>query len=106
MPTQDELAGLYNKSKTYKINCGLFGSNVHLTELIRLTCGGNIWASEIRKRRASEKENSKAATVDFSAVAKFPMFVSNHLQFVDNHLGWNPWPLEHGFRVLPVRSAK
>jgi hypothetical protein len=105
MPTQDELAGLYDKSKTYKIDCGLFGSNVHLTELICLTCD-NIWASEIKKRRASEKENSEAATVDFSAVAKFPMFVGNDPQFVDHHLGWTPWPLEHGLRVLPVRSAK
>ncbi len=35
MPTYDELAGLYDKLKTYKSDCGW---NVHLTELIRLTC--------------------------------------------------------------------
>jgi hypothetical protein len=33
MPTQDELAGLYDAGKTYKCNCG---HDAHLTELIRL----------------------------------------------------------------------
>jgi len=44
MPTQDELVGLYDASKTYKSDCGW---NVHLTELIRLSCTW-AWASETR----------------------------------------------------------
>jgi hypothetical protein len=51
MPTQDELAGLYDAAKTYRSECpGLFGgggSDVHLTELISLTCNAP-WASETR----------------------------------------------------------
>jgi TolB-like protein len=50
MPTQDELAGLYYAGKTYQSECrGLFGGtwNIHLTELIRLTCI-LAWASETR----------------------------------------------------------
>ena len=35
MPTQDELAGLYDAAKTYKSDCGY---DVHLTALIRLSC--------------------------------------------------------------------
>jgi hypothetical protein len=35
MPTQDELSGLYDNAKTYKSECGY---DVHLTELIHLTC--------------------------------------------------------------------
>ena len=44
MPTQDELAGLYDTAKTYKSDCGY---DVHLTELIRRTCNW-AWASEPR----------------------------------------------------------
>jgi len=44
MPTQDELAGLYDNSKTYQSTCGY---DVHLTELIYLTCCCP-WASETR----------------------------------------------------------
>ncbi len=44
MPTQDELAGLYDAAKTYESDCGY---DVHLTELIRLTCSW-AWASETR----------------------------------------------------------
>jgi hypothetical protein len=42
MPTQDELTGLYDKAKTYKVD-GRY--DVHLTELIRLS-STMIWASE------------------------------------------------------------
>ena len=42
MPTQDELAGLYDKAESYKSACG---DDAHLTELIRLTCYWT-WASE------------------------------------------------------------
>jgi hypothetical protein len=44
MPTQDELAGLYDKAEGYKSACG---DEAHLTELIRLTCYWT-WASETR----------------------------------------------------------
>src|SRR4030042_3601114 len=44
MATLDELAGLYDAAKTYKSTCGY---DVHLTELIRLTCVAP-WASETR----------------------------------------------------------
>jgi uncharacterized caspase-like protein len=44
MPTQDELAGLYDAGKTYKSDCGY---DVHLTELIRLTCSW-AWIPETR----------------------------------------------------------
>jgi hypothetical protein len=53
MPTQDELAGLYDKAKTYSSACGY---DAHLTELIRLTCTAP-WASETR--------GSEAASFDF-----------------------------------------
>jgi len=43
MPTQDELAGLYDSDKSYRSMCG----DVKLTKLIRLTCGAP-WASETR----------------------------------------------------------
>jgi hypothetical protein len=49
MPTQDELAGLYDEAKTYKSACGY---DVHLTDLIRLTCTGH-WASETRGSEAA-----------------------------------------------------
>jgi hypothetical protein len=48
MPTLNELAGLYDKAKTYKSECPdskVSGADVHLTELIRLTCVAP-WASE------------------------------------------------------------
>jgi hypothetical protein len=45
MPTQEELAGLYDEAKTFKPNCGI---DVHLTKLIRLTCCF-IWASQMRR---------------------------------------------------------
>ena len=53
MPTQDELAGLYDKAKSVKSACG---DTVHLTELIWLTCYAP-WASEAR--------GSEGADLDF-----------------------------------------
>jgi hypothetical protein len=50
MPTQEELAGLYDKSKTYKSACG---PDVHLIEFIRLTCI-TPWASETRGSDAAD----------------------------------------------------
>jgi hypothetical protein len=45
MPTQEELAGLYDEKKTYKA-CEY---DVHLTELIRISCY-SVWASAIRTK--------------------------------------------------------
>jgi hypothetical protein len=78
MPTQSELAGLYDAAKTYKSDCG---DDVHLTELIRLTCSA-LWASETRS----------------SAAAAF--------RFRDGERGWAPQSGIRGLRVLPVCFAK
>ncbi len=78
MPTQDELARLYDTTKTYKSDCG---HEVHLTELIRLTC---TWAW------ASETHGSDAASFHFYSGKRF-------------------WYLQYGaydIRALPVRSGK
>ncbi|HYA15729.1 MAG TPA: DUF1566 domain-containing protein [Syntrophales bacterium] len=44
MPTQDELAGLYDAKKRYKTACGYYA---YLTELTGLTCSF-VWAAETR----------------------------------------------------------
>jgi hypothetical protein len=85
MPTQDELAGLYDTSKTYQSDCRyLFNSkwDTHLTELIRLTCPC-LWASETRG----------------SAAANF--------YFNEGKRIWHPQTdVYYYLRVLPVRSGK
>ena len=78
MPTQDELAGLYDMAKTYLSACG---EGVRITELIRLTCH-LAWASETR--------DSKAACFNLS----------------DGHGPWFSTSGDTRFRVLPVRSGK
>ncbi|MGA3209409.1 MAG: caspase family protein [Syntrophales bacterium] len=76
MPTQDELAGLYD----YSIN----GKNgYHLTNLIELTAWWP-WASETR--------GSEAAYFYFGAGGGYRV--------------WSPQSDAAGFRVLPVRSGK
>jgi len=77
MPTGSELRGLYDANKTYKSNCGY---DVHLTELIRLSCG---WAW------TSETHGSDAA-------------------FFNVNAGGRGWDLQSrgGYRALPVRSGK
>jgi hypothetical protein len=80
MPTQDELAGLYDEAKTYKTDCGY---DAHLTELIRLTCPW-AWASETRG----------------SDSADFRFFNGNGNRF------WNQKSSFNGLRALPVRSVK
>jgi hypothetical protein len=79
MPTQDELAGLYDTTKTYKADCNW---DLHLTELIHLTCTYPL---------ASETRGSEAAGLHF-----------------DNGLrSW--YPQSSGdwyYRALPVRSGK
>jgi hypothetical protein len=77
MPTQNELAGLYDAGKTYTPKCD--ASPVHLTELIHLTCYC-LWASEMRE--------SEAATFCFNFGYRY----------------WIPQSLYYG--VLPVRSGK
>ena len=83
LPTQNELAGLYDAGKTYQSEgCGWFGStcDIHLTELIRLT---HIlaWASDMR--------GSDAASFRFSF----------------SEWNWYPQSSGYGFRALPVRSG-
>ena len=77
MPTQDELAGLYDKANTYKSACG----DVNLTNLIRLTCSAP-WASEARELGA--------ANFDFG----------NGKRYWSLQLG------DGNGRALPVRSGK
>jgi hypothetical protein len=79
MPMQDELAGLYDESKSYKATQRDY--DVQLTELIQLSTGCP-WASETR--------GSKAASFIFNG-------------------GWRGWDYQSdatGTRALPVRSAK
>ncbi len=78
MPTQEELAGLYDAAKTYTSDCG---DDVHLTELIRLTCSA-LWASEA--------QGSNAAA----------------FRFRDGQRGWAPQSGIRGLRALPVCFAK
>jgi hypothetical protein len=78
MPTQDELAGLHDQTKTYRSACGY---DVHLTELIRLTC---YWAW------ASETRGSGAATFIFTYGER----------------RWGSSKLSDRYRALPVRSVK
>ena len=78
LPTQDELAGLYDKSETYKSDCG---GNVHLTELIRLSCHW-VWAAETR--------GSNAALFNFYLGEPY----------------WNPQSYDGNVRALPVRAGK
>ena len=78
MPTQDELAGLYDAAQTYKSDCGY---DVHLTELIRLSCYW-AWASAIR--------GSDAALFDFRNGAPY----------------WSRQSSGTYYRALPVRFGK
>jgi hypothetical protein len=79
MPTLDELAGLYDPSKTRTVNCGLFNF-ISITELIHLTCGW-YWAAET--------SGSDAAYFGFTG-------------------GGRNWVPQSGYlrRALPVRSDK
>jgi len=78
MPTQDELAVLYDETKTYKSDCEY---DVHLTNLIHLTCNC-LWASKTH--------GSEAANFNFHYGIRY----------------WY-WQLnDSGIRALPVRSGK
>jgi len=78
MPTQEELVGLHDAKKRYKSDCDY---DVHLTELIRLTCIAP-WASETRG----------------SDAASFTFFSSTR--------HWGPQSSGSYSRALPVRSGK
>jgi hypothetical protein len=78
MPTQEELAGLYDTGKSYKSYCG---RDAHLTELIHLTCTAP-WASETR--------GSEAAILGFDPGNRY----------------WAPQSRDNGTRALPVRSGR
>jgi uncharacterized caspase-like protein len=78
MPTQDELAGLYDIANTYTTDCGRTG---HLTEMIRITCTA-LWAAEVL--------GSTAALYGFEPGKRY----------------WAPQSRDNGTRALPVRSVK
>lgn len=81
MPTQDELAGLYDANKSQHAGCRSDYPNHVATDLIHITCFG-VWASETR--------GSDAALFDFNA--------GKRLWFLQSH--------DFGARALPVRNAK
>jgi TolB-like protein len=83
LPTQDELVGLYDETKTYNSGCILFGGNVHLTELIRVSCFAP-WASESR------------GSGTYNAI----------FGLGSGKRGWDYPYVLHPHRALPVRSAK
>jgi TolB-like protein len=83
MPTQDEFAGLYDEAKTYNSGCILFGGNVHLTELIRVSCFAP-WASESR------------GSGTYNAI----------FGLGSGKRGWDYPYVLHPHRALPVRSGK
>jgi hypothetical protein len=79
MPSADELAGLYDKAKTRKTECGY---DIHLSPVINLTCAW-AWASDTR--------DSQAAI----------------LYFVDGARYWARIFFDCPYtRALPVRNAK
>jgi hypothetical protein len=78
MPTQDELAGLYDNSKSYTAKLDY---EVHITELIKLSTSYS-WASETR--------GSEAASFFFQ----------------DGQGDWENQSYLKARRVLPVRSNK
>ncbi|MCX5829857.1 MAG: DUF1566 domain-containing protein [Deltaproteobacteria bacterium] len=78
LPTQDELAGLYDPAITYKTNCGF---SAQLTKLIRLTCT-TPWASETRGRDAA------------------------CFRFLSGTRYWSPQASGDTNRALPVRFGK
>jgi hypothetical protein len=78
MPTQDELAGLYDETKTYKSKRG---TTIHLTKLIHLT-NWVVWASE----------------TSFDRSASFSFFSGKRLWIKQNSYS--------DFCALPIRSTK
>jgi len=86
MPTLDELGSLYDAGKSYKNDCGLgLFYDVHLTELIRLTCP-LVWTSET--------SGSDAEAVGF-----------HYGRHTLKHMLWHQRS-EAAMRALPVRSGQ
>jgi hypothetical protein len=80
MPTQDELAGLYDAGKSQKVECGSAPNQV-ATDLINLTCWW-VWASETH--------GSEAAIFGFRGGGRI----------------WYHQSYDYVYRALPVRSGK
>jgi len=78
MPTQDELAGLYDSAKYRKAACGY---NAGITELVDLTCS-LVWASETHGSDAAE------------------------FNFISGGRYWSRQSGDLYARALPVRSGK
>jgi uncharacterized caspase-like protein len=93
MPTQDELAGLYDSAKTYKTECN---AEVHLTEMIHLTCEW-VWASETRGLDPGQPCLSYESCPGSAALFGFGHTGSRH---------WDHQYYDGGTRALPVRTAK
>ena len=89
IPTQEELAGLYDKTKRYKAECEYY---VFLTPLIRLTCTW-VWAAETR--------GSTGANLDFNPGYRNWLPPSSA-----GARNWTPKSESFYGRALPVRSAK
>jgi hypothetical protein len=83
MPTQDELAGLYDEAKIYKADNGKI---FHLTKLIHLT-SVVVWASE------GSADTERASTSESFIFYNGKRFRSRSMNFTDNS-------------ALPVRSRK
>jgi len=81
MPTQDELAGLYDAAKSRPVACNR-GYNMHVaTELIDITCVAP-WASETLGSGAA------------------------FFSFLNGQRYWDPQSFDYNNRALPVRSGK
>jgi len=80
MPTQNELAGLYDEGESYHLPKQAY-FNVYLTKLIQLTTSG-AWASETR--------SSGAALFSFGDGARI----------------WNGQSRSYSGQALPVRDGK
>jgi len=95
MPTKDELAGLYDHGKSYRVAQWDHNDNVYLTELIQLS-GYCPWASETRDGIFS----SDAAILCFDYGSKRGWY-----QMSGGGLFWYPQSSVY-FRALPVRAGK
>ena len=90
MPTKEELAGLYDKSESYRVG---FLKNVNLTKLIELS-GCCPWASETLGFDSSGFKMSR----DGLNAAYF--------SFTTGYRRWDPPSVYYYHRALPVRRGK
>ena len=80
MPTIEELQGLYDENKGYRVDCHKT-ANVRLTQLIQLSCFF-VWAAKIKE------DGSRALLISFRNGREY----------------WHPPVLGMDRRVLPVRD--